>query len=223
MRRVLKGHKIAEVEVVPDDIVMGSTPPEAFVAAMKGRTVMEIGRKGKYWWIELDAKPWVFGHLGMAGWIRELDAPTIRLREHGNAPLDDTNGRPRFLKLMITADDGRRISFTDQRRLARLWLGDSPITDSRIKELGFDCYEGLPTPKELYAVLQKRTAPIKAILLDQSLFAGIGNWIADETLWHARISPKRASDSLKPKEVERLREAIRMVMEVAVEAGADSA
>jgi len=222
MRRVLQGRRIAEVEVVPDDIVMGSTPPEAFVEAMKGAAVTGIGRKGKYWWIELDRTPWVFGHLGMAGWIRELGAPTTRLREHGNAPLDDKEGRPRFLKLMITAEDGRRIAFTDQRRLARLWLGDDPKSDSRIKELGFDCYDELPSAKDLRTYLMKRKAPIKAILLDQSLFAGIGNWIADETLWHARISPKRSADSLSPKEVERLRSAIEMVMHVAVEAGADS-
>ncbi len=223
MRRVLKGHRIVEVEVVGDDIVMGSTPPEAFVAAMQGATVTEVGRKGKYWWIELDRKPWVFGHLGMAGWIRELDAPTIRLREHGNAPLDDSSGRPRFLKLMLTAEDGHRIAFTDQRRLARLWLGDDPKADSRIKALGFDCFDELPSAKEIHAILQKRKAPIKAVLLDQGVFAGVGNWIADETLWHARIAPKRTADTLKPKEVERLREAIEMVMRVAVDCGADSA
>src|SRR3954465_7570465 len=126
MRRVLKGHKIVDVEVVPDTIIFGSTPPEAFVEALKGRTVTEIGRKGKYWWIELDHKPWLFGHLGMAGWIRELGASTTRLREHGNAPLDDENGRPRFLKFLLTTDEGKRISFTDARRLGRVWLSEGP-------------------------------------------------------------------------------------------------
>ena len=92
----------------------------------------------------------------------------------------------------------------------------------RISRLGFDCYDELPSAKELGVILGKRKAPIKAILLDQGLFAGVGNWIADETLYHARISPKRSADSLKPKEVERLREALRMVMETAVDAGADS-
>src|SRR5579862_1685736 len=222
MRRVLKGQRIAEVEAVPDNIVMGATPPEAFVEALKGRTVTEIGRKGKYWWIELDEKPWVFGHLGMAGWIRELGAPTTRLREHGNAPLDDENGRPRFLKLLLTADNGKRISFTDGRRLGRLWLGNDPKEDSRVKELGFDCLDELPDAKRLCELLQKRKAPIKAVLLDQSLFAGVGNWIADETLYHARISPKRSADSLSLKEVTNLREALHMVIETAVEAGADS-
>ncbi|HWA82213.1 MAG TPA: DNA-formamidopyrimidine glycosylase family protein [Fimbriimonadaceae bacterium] len=222
MKRVLKGHKIAEVEIVPDDIVQGSTPPEAFVEALKGSAVTDVGRKGKYWWIELDGKTYLFGHLGMAGWIRELGAPTVRLREHGNAPLDDGNGRPRFLKMMLTAEDGRRIAFTDQRRLARMWLGDDPAKDSRIKQLGFDCYDELPSAKELGAILAKRTAPIKAVLLDQTVFAGVGNWIADETLYHAKIAPKRTADSLSAAEVSRLRGSLEMVVHTAVEAGADS-
>ncbi len=222
MRQVLKGHKIRDVEIVPDDIVMGSTPPAAFEEALKGRTVIEIGRKGKYWWIELDEKPWVFGHLGMAGWIRELGAPTTRIREQGNAPLDDEDGRPRFLKLLITTDEDKRIAFTDQRRLGRLWLGSSPAEDSRIKELGFDCLDELPSAKDLGKVLAKRNAPIKAVLLDQGVFAGVGNWIADETLYHAKIAPKRLASSLKPKEIERLREALDMVVRTSVDAGADS-
>lgn len=222
MERVLKGKKIVEAEVVPDDIVMGSTPPEAIREALVGRTVTGVGRKGKYWWIELDEKPWVFGHLGMAGWIRELGAATVRLREHGNAPLDDEEGRPRFLKLLLTAEDGKRISFTDQRRLARLWLGDDPADDSRIKELGFDCLHELPSAKELLPLINKRKAPIKAVLLDQSLFAGVGNWIADETLYHAGIAPKRTGDTLSAKEVSRLRDALDRVVRTAVDAGADS-
>lgn len=223
MQRVLVGRKIAEVEVVPDDIVMGSTPPEAFVAALRGRTVTGVGRKGKYWWIEMETKPWVFGHLGMAGWIRELDAPTGRLREHGSAPLDDENGRPRFLKLLLTTDNGTRISFTDQRRLGRLWLGDSPETDSRIKKLGFDCLDDIPPAKELRDALQRRGAPIKAVLLDQAVFAGVGNWIADEVLYQARISPKRLAKSLTAREVGALRTALHSVVVHAVDAKANAA
>ncbi len=223
MRRALKGHKIAKAEVASDEIILGGLPPELFREALEGRTVTEIGRKGKYWWIELDQKPWLFGHLGMAGWIREIGESTVRLREHGKAPLDKPDGTPKFLKLLLETDEGKRIVFTDGRRLGRLWLGESPEQDLRIKKLGFDVYDELPSAKELHTLLIKRKAPVKAILLDQGLFAGVGNWIADEALWHARLSPKRTGDTLKPKETERLREAIDMVVHKAVEAGTDSA
>ncbi len=222
MRRALVDQKITKVEVSPDEIVLKGIPPEAIQRALENRTVKGVGRKGKYWWLELDEKPWLFGHLGMAGWIREVGKPTTRIREHGKLPLDDENGRPKFLKLLIETSEGRRVVFTDGRRLGRLWLGDSPEEDAKIKELGFDCYDELPPSKELLALLKKRKAPIKAVLLDQSLFAGVGNWIADETLYQARINPKRSADSLKPKEVDKLREALNTIMHVAVEARADS-
>lgn len=221
MRDALQDRRITRVEVPPDEIVLGAAPPEAFVEALTGSRVEGVGRKGKYWWLELDRRPWVFGHLGMSGWVRELGEPTIRLREHGKAPFDDEDGRPRFLKLLIETEEGRRIAFTDGRRLGRLWLGEGPASDPRIRELGFDCFEELPEAKVLAPLLARRKAPIKAVLLDQGLFAGVGNWIADEVLYQARIAPKRLAASLSLAEIKRLREALRNVLEVAVSVNAD--
>lgn len=223
MRRALEGRRLTEVEVAPDEIVLGGRPPEAVQAALLGRIVTGVGRKGKFWWLELDEKPWVFGHLGMAGWIRELGQPTVRLREHGEAPLDDPEGRPRFLKLMLTSDLGRKIAFTDGRRLARIWLGDGPQTDPQVQKLGFDCLDELPEAKALGEKLAKRKAPIKAVLLDQATFAGVGNWIADEVLYQAGISPKRLANSLKPKEVGALRDRLADIIRLAVDVEADNA
>ena len=223
MERALVGHSIAEVEVAPDEIVLGRFPNTAMEEHLKGAKVTGIGRKGKYWWIELDKKPWLFGHLGMAGWIREMGEPTIRIREMGNMPLDDEEGRPRFLKLMVTTEEGRRIAMTDGRRLSRLWLSDSPETDKRVGALGFDSWQGLPSSSELHALLKKRKAPLKAILLDQALFAGVGNWIADEVMLMARLSPHRLGTSLKEKEAGALKKAIEDVIDLAVEKGADKA
>ncbi len=222
LRRVLQGKKIKSVEVADDSLVLVKAPKEAFEKALLGRTVTGIGRKGKYWWIELDEPPVVFGHLGMAGWVREIGAGSIRLREHGNAPFDDENGRPRFLKLLIEAEDGGKVVMTDGRRLARLWLSESADSDSKIRQLGRDMYSDPWTPDDLAKVLAKRKAPIKALLLDQKYFAGVGNWIADEVLYQARISPKRLGSELSRTEVEALIVAIKDVLALAVEAGADS-
>jgi formamidopyrimidine-DNA glycosylase len=221
MRRTLVGKKIVQATVPHDDIVLGGTPPSAVVKALEGRTVKGIGRKGKYWWIELDEHPWVFGHLGMSGWIREMDKPSRRLHSHGKAPLDDETGYPRFLKLMVETEDGTRVAFTDGRRLGRLWLGDDPKTDKTLKKLGFDAYEELPTANELAKILAKRKAPMKAVLLDQGTFAGVGNYIADEVLYHAGIAPKRLGCSLTEEEVEALRKAVQFVIGHAIEVDAD--
>ena len=221
MSRVLKGHKIAHAEVVADDIMQYGVNPASIQAALEGRTVTEVGRHGKYWWLEFDEKPWLYGHLGMSGWIRELGAPTLRLKEHGNAPLDDENGRPRFLKLLLETDKGGRIAFTDARRLGRMWLVDDPKKDPRLKKLGPDCYTSLPSAKDLHARLVKRKGPVKALLLDQGLFAGVGNWIADETLYHARLSPKKPASELTEKETAKLHDSLKKILELAVDVNAD--
>ena len=222
MRKALLNKRITAVEAVPDDIVFGSTPLEAVREALVGKTVTKIGRKGKIWWIETGTAPVVFGHLGMSGWIRELGQPTIRLKEHGNAPLDDEAGRPRFLKLMIETE-ANRIAFTDGRRLGRVWLGESPEKDAKTAKVGPDAFESLPTGKHFEQLFAKRKAPIKALLMDQGILAGIGNWVADEVLYHARIAPQRIGTSLSTAEFARLGKAIVMVLELAVAAGADDA
>ena len=220
MERVLVGHKIAGAEVVPDTIIFGDTPPEAVRAALEGRTVKAVGRKGKTWWIETDG-PVMFGHLGMAGWVREIGAPTTRIKEQGNAPLDDADGRPRFLKLLLTTEAGKRIAVTDQRRLGRIWLADKIKDDSKWKELGPDALNELPQGKAFAALFKKRNAPIKALLMDQSILSGIGNWLADEVLYHSRIAPQRLGSSLTEMELKKLRKTILEIIQTAVDAGAD--
>ena len=222
MRRALVGKKIKAVEIVKDTIIFGSTPAAAIEKALIGRTVKKIGRKGKTFWIELDKPPTLFGHLGMSGWIRQLGTDTTRLKEHGDAPLDDETGRPRFLKMLITASDGTRVSFTDARRLGRIWLSESPEKDSKIKKLGPDALDDMPKPKEFENIFCTRYAPIKALIMDQSLISGVGNWVADESLYQAKINPARPASSLSSPEYAALRKAILKVLEVSVEASGDS-
>jgi formamidopyrimidine-DNA glycosylase len=221
MTRVLGGQRIIEVEVAPDEIVLGGVDPATFRAAIEGRTLQSVGRKGNYWGLDFGQPPIVFGHLGMSGWIRELGQPTIRLKEHGKAPLDDESGRPRFLKLMMTVESGQRIAFTDGRRLARLWLGESPELDARVSKLGPDALDALPDDDGLFGILHRRKAPLKALLLDQKLFAGVGNWIADECLYQAGLAPKRTGDTLTREEVSTLRTRLLAILEKAVDVNAD--
>lgn len=221
LERVLLGKKITATEFVDDKIVLGKRPPSDFNHVTEQGKVTAVKRKGKYWWIEFERGPMLFGHLGMAGWIREIGAATIRLKEHGKKPMDDENGHPRFLKMMLTAEDGKRIAFTDGRRLSRLWLADSAQKIKGVAQLGPDMYLEPYSPEKLHEILSKRSAPIKALLLNQKLFAGIGNWIADEVCYQARISPKRLAKDLTKAEVKRLLAAIKSVLTIAIEAGAD--
>ncbi|HET9931424.1 MAG TPA: DNA-formamidopyrimidine glycosylase family protein [Polyangiaceae bacterium] len=222
IRHALQGQRIARVEVVRDAIVFGSASPKTIEAALLGRTVKAVGRRGKFFWLCLSGEgPTVFGHLGMSGWIREVGLEGVRLHGHGDAPFDDEHGRPRFLKLGVAARSGRGIALTDPRRLGRVWLGPTPEEDRRVKRLGPDAFEALPPAKELLALFARRKIPIKAVLLDQSALAGIGNWIADEVLYQSRIAPHRVAASLTPVEVAALRRAIVSVLARAVKVGAD--
>jgi len=81
---------------------------------------------------------------------------------------------------------------------------------------------GLPSVAELSRYLARRSAPIKPVLLDQSLFAGVGNWIADEALFQAGISPHRPARDLSPAEVGRIRRALHAIVALAVKHDADS-
>jgi formamidopyrimidine-DNA glycosylase len=226
MQRALVGRKIATAEVVPDEIVLKGVPADVVRNVLEGSTVTAVGRHGKYWWLELDRAPWLFGHLGMAGWIRDVSpngsehTVETRLREHGSMPLEDENGRPRFLKLLLETEDGRRIAFTDGRRLGRLWLAESRETG--LNGLGPDVFDEPWTVAALSEHLKGRTAPIKALLLDQSLFAGVGNWIADEVLFQARIAPKRLAGTLKKAEIQRLVDSLKPILELAIEVDANS-
>lgn len=223
LRRVLVGERIARVEVVRDPLVFSGHSPRAIREALDGRVVGAIGRRGKFFWIALRGTgPTVFGHLGMSGWIREVGAHGTRLQSQGNAPLDDERGRPRFLRLQLETSRGSGVALTDARRFARIWLGGSPEKDPRIARLGRDAYDDLPSNEELATLLRPRKRAIKAVLLDQTVLAGIGNWIADEMLYQAAIAPARAASSLSATEIAALRRALRTVLSHAVRVDADA-
>ncbi len=164
---------------------------------LPGRTVLEIGRRGKFLVCPLDAGLELVMHLGMTGSLRFDDV--------------DAYARARF-----TLDDGRELVFRDVRRFGRISaveagdyrsiptlaaLGPEPLSDD------FD-------PVQFATVLATTRAPVKAELLAQRYVAGVGNIYADEALWRARIHP--ASRRVGRGRALRLHEAIRTVLTEAI-------
>ena len=218
---VLVGHTIVEADFREDSIVFKGQSRESLTASVLHRIPRTIGRRGKLFWIAFEETPVLYAHLGMNGWVREWGTEGMRLHSHGEAPMDDASGEPRFLKFSLTTDQGRKIAFTDSRRLARAWIGDSPEREQAVQKLGPDAWTGLSSANQLTKLISKRDAPVKAVLLDQHVLAGIGNWIADEVLYHGRIAPARSCKTLTVSEVEALFEAIRFVLDTACGANAD--
>jgi len=205
LRSNLVGERITDAFVVHDPIIFKGESAEGIRDHLIGNRIKGVGRKGKFFWLEMEKSPSLAGHLGMSGWIQFIEPDT----DH-----------PRFTKLALTAKT-KRLAFTDPRRLGRLWLTDDPPKDPQIKRLGFDAYLELPSAAALHKKLKRRGGPIKGALLDQSLVSGIGNYLADEILYQAKISPKTISSELTKDQVEKLRQMIRRIIEIAVEVGAD--
>jgi formamidopyrimidine-DNA glycosylase len=129
----------------------------------------------------------------------------------------------------------------DARRLGRIRLCASPLTEPPISELGFDPILSMPSLEAFTPLVLKRSCPVKALLLDQSFSAGIGNWIAgkflqsqisspfslhtdlilDEVLYHARIHPEQRCNTLTEEQLIALHHRIEWVCRTAVDVNAD--
>jgi len=216
---VARGRRIVAVTVTPDPIVFAD-PPSRVRRALLGRRVRGVGRHGKHLWLELDQRPWLAMHFGMTGGFHTPAGAAVRLVSEGKRrPIP--GWPPRFAKLRLTFDDGGELVMTDARRLGHIRLRDDPRNEPPISNLGFDALLELPSPARFAALLAERGAPMKAVLLDQTFAAGVGNWVADEVLYQARIAPHRRASTLSSAEARRVRSALRRVIAAAVAVGSD--
>jgi formamidopyrimidine-DNA glycosylase len=239
VEKALKRKKI--VRVVPafgDRTVFDKASPEEVKKALLGAKVKGTGRVGKYFWIELDRRPWVVLHLGMTGNVVIEDkrgnrtegwgtiAPDRGARVHGKIAKKPSSRKteelPRFSRLFLVASDGTKVAMTDPRRFGRIRLAENPREESPIAGLGYDPLVNPPTARHLEDALARRRIAVKTVLLDQGIFAGIGNWLADEILYQARLDPHRAASSLTKGEIARLRSKMLEVVHRAVRVDADS-
>ncbi|KAG6891110.1 hypothetical protein C0995_014200 [Termitomyces sp. Mi166 len=123
-------------------------------------------------------------HFGMTGMLQVKGELATYYKSTPKSAT--TDWPPRFYKFilhLVNEDTGEaaQLAFLDARRLGRIRLRASPLTEPPISELGFDPILSMPSLDEFSAAVLKRTCPIKALLLDQSFSAGVGNWVAGET------------------------------------------
>ncbi|XP_058115631.1 formamidopyrimidine-DNA glycosylase isoform X5 [Magnolia sinica] len=195
------GKKIKRSIVADDDKVIdaGGLSPSDFQASLTGKTIVAACRKGKNMWLVLDSPPFPSFQFGMAGAIYIKGVAVTKYRR---SMVNDTDEWPsKYSKVFIELDDGLEFSFTDKRRFAKVRL--------------------LEDVDEFVESMSKKKIAIKALLLDQSYLAGIGNWIADEVLYQARIHPLQIASSLSKEQTETLHRCIKEVIEKALDVGAD--
>jgi formamidopyrimidine-DNA glycosylase len=200
LEKVLKGRRIERLEARRPDLRRAL--PEDLGQRLTGARVTGLGRRAKYGLIQTDRGDTLVFHLGMSGHWR-IDPAEIGKHDH----------------FIVETDDGRVLALNDARRFGSLDL-------VRTGELGeWPPFAALgPEPFELDAAdlrkrLAGRTAPIKLLLLDQRIVAGLGNIYVCEALHRAGIHPTRAGGLISPARLARLIPAIRAVLDEAIAAG----
>ena len=216
---VATGRRIAAVACAADPIVYAGAPPAEW-EALAGRRVLAARRWGKQLWFDLDAPPHPLFHFGMSGGFRVPGDTPLKLATGPVHRPDEWP--PRYWKVRFTFDDGGELVMTDARRLGRLLLRAAPREEPPVSRLGFDPLLALPPPRRFAELLAARSVVIKSLFLDQGFAAGVGNWIADEILYQARIDPRRRARDLDEREAKRLRTVLRRVIEKAVSVDAES-
>lgn len=207
LRAALPGRRLLEVNLRRASVFRGEAER---LARLGGGTVGAVRRGGKYLVIEVSQRRrlWqLMFHLGMTGQLL-LQPPEAEELPHTHA--------------VLTFSGGRTLHFRDPRRFGRIALAAAPAGGGFAPELGVAAgAEPLEVSAEDFAVLfQHRAAPIKSALLNQKLLRGLGNIYADESLFRAGIHP-RAHHLSRPR-LERLRRAVREVLEEAIGAGGSS-
>jgi formamidopyrimidine-DNA glycosylase len=217
---VALGRRITGVDDA-DTFVCRPHSPGELRDALTGRTLTAARRRGKTIWCEtsgLDgsAGPGFRGpdlgiHLGMSGRI-VVTAKDGWVAEGGDPPGRDAQPRKaEWDRFTLEFADGGRLALFDKRRLGRIVL--NPDIDA----LGPDAAE--VTPAQFRALITKGSIAVKARLLDQSKIAGVGNLLADEILWQAKVAPATPVSRLRRTDADRLYRALRSVLASALAAG----
>jgi formamidopyrimidine-DNA glycosylase len=202
---VLEGRRLVSVEARRPDLRRAF--PADLRQRLTGATVSTLGRRAKYGLVATDRGDTLVFHLGMSGRWR-IDPEELGPHDH----------------LLIETDEGRRLALNDPRRFGSVDL----VPTAELDRYGPFAAMG-PEPlgpdfdaDYLLAALAGRSAPIKALLLDQRIVAGLGNIYVCEALHMAKIAPSRAGGRISRPRLEPLADAIRAVLAAAIEAGGSS-
>ena len=223
--KLLIGRTIARV-VTTKPSYFFLTSPRRLQAELPGLSVSKLERHGKYLLARLDSGATLLLHLGMTGQLFGEGAKSIRLlrapdrraaaaaQPRGFSPDEHTH-----LQLEFT-DGGARVFFRDVRKFGKVLLVADGASDPRLDKLGVDALAA--TGEQLFQAARARKIPIKSLLLDQGVIAGIGNIYADEALFLAKVRPTRSARRVNARECQAIVAAARQVMERSIETGGSS-
>jgi formamidopyrimidine-DNA glycosylase len=195
---LLYGRQVLDASVTwPRTIALPAA--EDFITQIVGQRFVDFSRRGKYMLFGLADGLTLIVHLRMTGHLL-IVADDVPVAAHTH--------------VVMWLDSGQKLLFQDARKFGRLWLTPNPAPV--LARLGPEPFDANFNPGYLAARLHGRSAPIKALLLDQSLVAGVGNIYADEALFRAGIHPQRPAGTLHSTEVAALHKAIQEVLRLGI-------
>ncbi|OGD62980.1 hypothetical protein A2160_04430 [Candidatus Beckwithbacteria bacterium RBG_13_42_9] len=233
LQQAVAGKKIAKVEILREKSFQGDSQN------LIGKTINAVDRRAKVLVIRLCGSQvsYLLIHLKLTGQLIYQDNKRSRLQGYkvtslhgerivgGHPTLDWVGQLPsKHTRVVIHFTDESRLFFNDQRVFG--WLKLIEAEKDLVKELGR--VGGIePLTKEFSLenfkkVLSKTGRPIKIVLMDQALIAGVGNIYASDALWLAKISPVKPAKELSESEMEKLKEAIEKVLQLGIKYGGAS-
>jgi formamidopyrimidine-DNA glycosylase len=217
IERAALGRRIVDVDDT-DTFVCRPHAPGDIQTALLGRKLDVAHRRGKSMWVTTSGVgrsrtpgPLLGIHLGMSGKIVIADGKGNEIDGGDYWERGRAKGDYRFSRFAVRFADGGALVLVDPRRLGRVRL------DPMVDELGPDAQD--ITGAEFRAMLARSAMPTKARLLDQSAIAGIGNLLADQALWLAKVSPRRPSHDLLRADADRLFRGVRKAVTDAIAGG----
>jgi formamidopyrimidine-DNA glycosylase len=201
----LAGRRIERADVLDARWSEPAAPAE-LADAVEGREVLSVGRRGKYFDVELEGEVHLVMHLRMTGNLLLI-------------PPDDDREQP-YVRVRFDLDDGSAMLFADPRRFGTglALLGDAARNEYFSSRLGVEPLSPDFTPEALRALAKGRRSPVKAFLLSQERIAGVGNIYADEALFRSRIHPLRPVGTLRRQQIEALHAAVVESLEAGIDA-----
>jgi formamidopyrimidine-DNA glycosylase len=211
---LVEGRRLTKIEIL-DPRWSRPLAPEELAAALLGRRVESLGRRGKYLVWSFDEDVHLAQHLRMTGAVLadpDPEPPHTRVRMR-LGPRRSGGAEPE-------ARGGRRLAIVDPRRFGtgELLLGSDALEAFFEARLGVEPFDETFTAEYLRVLARGRSAPIKAFLLDQHRIAGVGNIYADEALFRAGVHPRRPAGRLTGEQYAKLRESVIAVLHAGIDA-----
>ena len=200
----IRGKKIADAKIFRPNLRIKF--PEGFCDYLKNRTIKNIKRRSKYLLIENDGDKTLLCHLGMSGKVLVNDnIPDLQKHDH----------------VLFQFEDNSSLIYNDARRFGLMTLVDNDEIDSHplLCHLGPEPLSNGFSGEVLYQALQKKSSPIKNVIMDSRVVVGVGNIYACESLFRSKISPLRKANKIKRCEADTLAANIIDVLKEAIESG----